>query len=443
MLAGRFGAVTLIVLALLVGAGQAIAQSTAQMPMQFDFLPPGARSVGMGTAFVAAADDATSAFTNPAGLARLSRREVGAELRFKRLASPYLSGGRISGNITGVGLDTVPVPTYGEDIDAQLGVNFVSFSWPLAAKATVTGYFHQAVTIDNGFFNQGVFQRVRIFGEPTDRTREFPVGGARSVDVRSFGGAIGYQISDRFSVGGGISVWTFDLDASFARFGIDGGFAGTVNRSRISATTEQHGDDVAAAFNFGGLFDVLPYLKVGGSFRRGPSFEFSQRDQLPDQQFDLTRHGTFKVPDMWAAGVEWRPIEVFRVLVDYNRVSYSQLKKDFLDFQGIASGRPQQLVLDDGNELHAGVEYLFLRAPLPLAVRGGFWTDPDHVVRYVPTTAHDETDTLYQATLPGGETQVHYTAGLGVAASSWLEINGAADISKRTKYVTLSTVFRF
>jgi long-subunit fatty acid transport protein len=118
--------------AVLVFAASASAQSTAQMPMQFDFLPPGARSVGMGTAFVAAADDATAAFTNPAGLARLGRREVGAELRFKRLASPYLSGGRISGNMTGVGLDTVPVPTYGSDIDDQLGVNFLSISWPLA-----------------------------------------------------------------------------------------------------------------------------------------------------------------------------------------------------------------------------------------------------------------------------------------------------------------------
>ena len=103
----------------------------------------------------------------------------------------------------------------------------------------------------------------------------------------------------------------------------------------------------------------------------------------------------------------------------------------------------QQLVLEDGNELHAGFEYVLLKARLPLAFRGGFWVDPDHVVRYVPTAAQDETDTLYQATLPGGETQVHYTGGMGVAASSWLEINGAADISERTKYVTLSTVFRF
>jgi long-subunit fatty acid transport protein len=429
--------------AVLVFAASASAQSTAQMPMQFDFLPPGARSVGMGTAFVAAADDATSAFTNPAGLARLGRREVGTELRFKRLASPYLSGGRISGNVTGVGLDTVPVPTYGSDIDDQLGVNFLSISWPLAAKATLTGYLHQAVTIDNGFFNQGVFQRATFLGETDDRSRELPVGGTRSVDVRSFGGAIGYQVSDRLSLGGGVSVWTFNLDASFARFGIEGNFAGPADRSRTSATAEQDGDDAAAAFNVGGLFDILPYLKVGGSFRRGPSFQFSQRDQKPDENFDLTRHGKFKVPDMWAAGAEWRPVESLRVLVDYNRVSYSQLKKDFLDFQGIATGRPEQLVLEDGNELHTGFEYVFLKAPLPLAFRGGFWVDPDHVVRYVPTAAHDETDTLYQASLPGGETQMHYTAGLGVAASSWLEINGAADISERTKYVTLSTVFRF
>ena len=193
--------------------------------MQFDFLPPGARSVGMGTAFVAAADDATSAFTNPAGLARLGRREVGAELRFKRLASPYLSGGRISGNMTGVGLDTVPVPTYGKDIDDQLGANFLSISWPLAAKATLTGYLHQPVTIDNGFFNQGVFQRTMI--SRRDRRLHPRVSRRRHPQRRH----PQLRRRDRLSglrspvLGGGVSVWTFDLDASFARFGLDGSCA--------------------------------------------------------------------------------------------------------------------------------------------------------------------------------------------------------------------------
>jgi long-subunit fatty acid transport protein len=397
----------------------------------------------MGTAFVAAADDATSAFTNPSGLARLGRREVGAELRFRRLASPYLSGGRISGERTGIGLDTVSTPTYGRDLDDQLGVTFLSISWPLAAKATAAGYFHQAVKIENGFLNQGVFARASFLGETTDRSREFPIGGTRSVDVRSVGGAIGYQLSNRVSVGAGASIWTLDLDASFARFGVDGNFAGPVNRSDIAATAVQRGGDSALAFNLGALIDIAPDVQVGASFRRGPSFRFTQRDQLPATNFDLTRTGRFKVPDMWAAGMEWRPIDPFRVLVDYNRVRYSQLKKDFIDFQGIASGRPDQLRLEDGNELHAGFEYVFLKAPIPLAVRGGFWIDPDHVVRYVPTAAHDETDVLYQAILPGGDTQAHYTGGLGVAPSSWFELNFAADISARTKFVTLSTVIRF
>ena len=47
----------------------AAAQSTAQFPVQFNFLTPGARSMAMGGAFIGAADDATAAFSNPAGLA--------------------------------------------------------------------------------------------------------------------------------------------------------------------------------------------------------------------------------------------------------------------------------------------------------------------------------------------------------------------------------------
>ena len=238
--------------------------------------------------------------------------EVGAELRFKRLVSPFLSGGRVSGTATGIGLDTAPRPTYGKDVDDQLGISFLSVSWPVAVNATFTGYFNRPVAIENGFFSQGVFQRVIIFGSPIDRVRESPVGGTRSVDVRSFGGAFGYQLSNRLSVGAGASVWTFDLDASFARFDIVGNFAGTVNRSVTTATAVQTGNDVALSFNAGGLFDLTRYLKVGASFRAGPSFDFSQRDQLPSEDFDVTRHGRFKVPDVWAAGIEWRPIQPFR-----------------------------------------------------------------------------------------------------------------------------------
>ena len=43
----------------------------AMQGVQFDFLAPGARSLAMGGAFVAVADDASAVFWNPAGIARL------------------------------------------------------------------------------------------------------------------------------------------------------------------------------------------------------------------------------------------------------------------------------------------------------------------------------------------------------------------------------------
>ncbi|MCK4447841.1 MAG: UPF0164 family protein, partial [Candidatus Marinimicrobia bacterium] len=43
---------------------------------QFLKIEPGARSVGMGGAFVAVANDATAIYSNPAGIARLSGIEA-------------------------------------------------------------------------------------------------------------------------------------------------------------------------------------------------------------------------------------------------------------------------------------------------------------------------------------------------------------------------------
>ena len=45
------------------------------------FTNPGARSIGLGGAFAAIADDATAAFANPAGLVQILRPEISIELR--------------------------------------------------------------------------------------------------------------------------------------------------------------------------------------------------------------------------------------------------------------------------------------------------------------------------------------------------------------------------
>lgn len=60
----------------------ASAQGGLEIPLQFDFVNPGAKSLALGGAFAGVADDATASFANPAGLTLLLTPEVSGELRF-------------------------------------------------------------------------------------------------------------------------------------------------------------------------------------------------------------------------------------------------------------------------------------------------------------------------------------------------------------------------
>lgn len=73
---------------------------------EFSFSNPGARSMGLGGAFVALADDATAAFANPAGLVHIAGPEISVELRSWHYSTPYTVGSRLSGEPSGFGLDT-------------------------------------------------------------------------------------------------------------------------------------------------------------------------------------------------------------------------------------------------------------------------------------------------------------------------------------------------
>lgn len=93
---GKSVSVFLIVVALLVSASALEAQIIPQiqfekiprtlnvestLPIQFTLAPPGARSLGMGGAFIAIADDATASESNPAGLTILTRPEFSFHVR--------------------------------------------------------------------------------------------------------------------------------------------------------------------------------------------------------------------------------------------------------------------------------------------------------------------------------------------------------------------------
>jgi long-chain fatty acid transport protein len=426
----------------LFAATQASGQSTAQLPLQFDFLAPGARSLALGGAFIGAADDATTAFINPAGLALLARMEFSGEVRYRRIETPFLQGGRVAGRVTNEGPDTVSGPIYGTSVDDYVSPTYFSFVMPIR-RVTVAAYAHELVRVDSSFDSDGVFQQTSLLDVVTDRSRTLPVGGSRQVTIRTYGGSVGLRVTDRLAIGGGLSAYTFDLTAEFARYVFESNVFSPPNRSVVSATAVQDGSGVSLGANLGVQWIVSDTVKLGASYRYGPSFEFTQRDQIPVQQFDLTRTGQFNVPDVVGAGVEWRITPQLRMVADYDWVRYSELEEDFANVQALASGRPDRLRVDDASEVHGGIEYAFLQAAKPFALRAGAWWDPDHSIRYEPTAANDPTDLLYAATLPGGDDVLHYTVGGGIVLSNNVEVNAGADWSKRTTAITASAVVRF
>ncbi|HEY7290159.1 MAG TPA: outer membrane protein transport protein [Vicinamibacterales bacterium] len=433
-----------IALVLLATAKDAAAQATAQFPVQFDFQTPGARSMAMGGAFVGAADDATAAFTNPAGLSSFGTKQFSIEGRFKSVDTPYLAGGRVSGQPTGIGVDTVPNPVFATDTDNHFGAGFIAIVLPVGAHTSVTAYRHELVNVDNEFFSSGVFQRASFFGGVDDRNRDTPLGGTRAIAIANYGASIGHSWKDdRIAIGGGLAFSHFNIESHFARFAFATDIFGAVNTNVKSATADQTGDDIGFSPNVGALWRPRENVSLGATYRRGASFTFTQQDRVFAADIDVTRTGKFKVPDVYGVGFAWTATERLRVLVDYDRVQYSQLKTDFIDFQAISSGRPDRLTIDDGNEVHGGVEFRTSMGGHTVALRGGAWFDPDHTVRYEPTAANDSIDVLLAATLPGGPNLMHYTFGGGIALPKRMVLDAAADFSSRTRYATASLLIRF
>src|SRR5205823_11478655 len=130
-------------------------------------------------------------------------------------------------------------------------------------------------------------------------------------------------------------------------------------------------------------------LCVGAVFRRGPQFNLQETllsEPVPSssapssfgriQVVDFR----FKVPDSYGAGVAYRFFDRFTIALDVVRIRYSQLLDNFqVVFPG---SEANQYKLDDATEVHGGAEYVFFIRRIPVAVRAGFFTDPDHKIRF-------------------------------------------------------------
>jgi long-subunit fatty acid transport protein len=453
--------------------------------IQFDFSLPGARSLAMGGAFVAVADDATAAYSNPAGLIVLSRPELSAEGRAWGFTTSSLSSGHAFGLPSRLGIDTVAgVERRSFDSDAS-GPSFFSFvyprgRWAVAVFAHQLTRFNTRKQIQGPFFScsggyrgtnpQPPFCELDARAAGVDR--EFPKQQNMDLNIRSAGASVAYRIGDRLSLGVSGLVYGFEIDSRNRVFAArdelhysEPSFAFPEN---LELEATQAGTDRAFAFTLGLLWQASNRLSFGASYRQGPRFNFEMTTTIgdahpcvgakwtrwPDACAERLEPGLvaawdgenpFKVPDTWAVGLAFRPVETLTLSFEYDRTQFSQLIDELGD-----PARPspqeseavlQRIELDDSNRFRFGLEYLKLFKKRILALQLGAWYDPEHQMRFEA----DDPETGYPAPrwavlFPRGENAWHLTAGVGFVFSEHLQLDSAFDWSDPTRTVSVSVV---
>ncbi|MCP4202027.1 MAG: hypothetical protein GY769_08845 [bacterium] len=243
------GVVLALALCALV-APEAAAQTNDEINagLQFNFSPPGARTMALGNAFVGRADDATAAFANPAGLVWLTRPEVSTEARSSTFTTRYPHLGSATGQPTACQREKGWWPLGGTDncLDTQSGPGFrdwqsdtdgLSFfsyvhvfgargrgdteprrsgrmreRWRLAAYRHELANFEAQIRGSEGSFIRGL-------GTPsTIRSRLAGMIGDLRLSIENVGVSAAFEVTDNVSLGAGVAYYDFQFDAQTRRY---------------------------------------------------------------------------------------------------------------------------------------------------------------------------------------------------------------------------------
>lgn len=418
-----------------------LAQTSLQIPLQFDFLNPGAKSLAVGGAFVGLADDATATFANPAGLTQLNASEVSFEARGTRATTQFLQSGRLSGPVSNQGTDTVAGAVFGDSTGSHFGAGFLAgvYTHP-SHRWVIAGYRHELVRVDQTFLSNGVFQK-----DPSslNSQRDSPQEGVRQVSVTGYGVSGSYKVGPALAIGAGVTAYAFNMSSVFRRFDT-AGFFGAPNLNTVIGFASQSGDTVSWAPTLG-LLAGRDQRRFGIVYRRGASFEMATQTPVPGGTILQTRTGVFRVPDTLAFGASFRPIPLLTMAVEVTHVWYSRLREDFVTDQALSSGHVSGFSIDNGTELHGGIQYAVPRWRGLPRFRAGAWFDPDHSVHYTPgagTPADPTFDERLTTALSTGKNQVHATGGIGLTLGAHLEFNAAFDAASTTRIFSSSLILR-
>ena len=416
------------------------------MPLVLSFSDPGARSMGFGGAFVALADDATAAFSNPAGLVQLARPEISIEGRRWSYSTPFTQRGRLEGRPSGLGADTVGGLRTARSENDVSGLAFLSVAYP-GDRWSVAFFRHRLANLEFAGETLGFFGG----GTQCCQLRWFDQRTAAELDFVSYGISGAYELGDRFAIGLGAVYHELSLDSSAVVFLPDDdpvlGFLAPTSFAPelllVSQTIAGEGTDWTLSGGF--LWRLSESWRIGGVFRQGPELDLgiearagpANAQGIPPGEV-LERFDGLPVELPWVLGLGFAyraPDGGLTVSFQWDHIAYTTIVDSIAAATRRVGGEPEETI-DDVNELHLGGEWVFLRSTPVVALRLGAWLDPDHQVRSTSPDLHE------RALQPRGDDRVHFAMGLGVAFESF-QIDVGVDLSDEVDTASVSAVYSF
>lgn len=457
-------AVAAAIVILLFGSSYGSAQSNDEglAFLQFNFLNPGARALGMGGAFVALADDATAALANPAGLTILLHPEVSLEYASTNYINkiPWYQATEIrsfsrNGAITRefnfeYTLHSRNFP------DTQNNISFASFVYPVVKnKFVVSAQYNEQTKFERNFSTLAAPIYIRQpQGPPTKSDELAPTEHSLSLSIKNIGFSGSWKANRFFSFGGTVTYSRIDLEKLSIR---------NPEQVTVRDTLTSHDGDVG--FTGGILYSPMESLSFGAVYSRRATFDTVATNAYPFFQIppDTIPHTTFKVPDSFAVGASFKPTKKLRANIDAVRVFYSQLMDSYYNvaLNRNIPGEDNPQVVDpvfgktalevaDGTEIRAGGEYVLFLGNYPFSLRTGYWFEPFHSIIHTMDDADlvvirdngdVQNDVLGLAFHSRSirENNHHVAAGAGIVLKSFT-IDWAYDYSRNFKRFLISTV---
>ncbi len=428
----------------LIGAGLltstqsalAITDLETNAAIPFSFSNPGARSLGMGGAFVGLADDATAAYTNPAGLTQLVQTEVSLEGRRIETNSPFTSGGSATFNPFAFSDITV-----GNISNTNSSPSFMSLVLP-RGDWSFAFFRHEVTKFSTSFTNAGGTLLTDDFVDGFEQ-QVSPFNGSANLHIVNYSAAAALKANDHLSFGLDLSYYEFSLRSQRDAFFND----------HLSNRVVDDGSDHALAASIGVRLRFNEQWSAGFAYRVNPKFDYTEIGYIADSSGTLpsapsgTLAAQFKVPDVISAGVSYHPNDQIVVNFDVDRVFYSQLTGKLNSIFDIPASTLDRLNVPNGTEVHLGGEYTFSSMANPLSLRAGVWHDPRHTIQFDGTPS--DGSGLTEAVVFGGGygAKTHYSVGGGMAFTGTflkgVEVDAAYDYSVKVKTASVSAVYRF